>query len=86
LRKIFGSKREEVAGSWRRLRNEELHNLYTSSNTIRIIKSRRMRRARHVARLGEMRDVYKILVGKPEGKRPLGILSVCGGIILEWIL
>jgi hypothetical protein len=67
LREIFIPKREEVAGGWRRLHNEELHNLYTSPNIIRVIKSRRMRGEGHEARVGEMRNEYKILVGKPEG-------------------
>jgi hypothetical protein len=71
LRRIFGHKREEVAGGWRRLHNEELHNLYASPNAIKVIKSRRMRLAGHVARVGEMRNAYTILVEKPEGKRPL---------------
>jgi hypothetical protein len=57
---------------WRKLHNEELHNLYSSPSIIRIIKSRRMRLAGHVARMGETRNAYRILVGKPEGKRPLG--------------
>jgi hypothetical protein len=61
-----------VTGGWRKLHNEELHNLYSSPNIIRIIKSRRMRWAVHVARMGEKRNVYRLLVGKPEGKRPLG--------------
>jgi hypothetical protein len=61
-----------VTGGWRKLHNEELHNLYSSPSIIRIIKSRRMRRAGHVARMGEKRNVYSLLVGKPEGKRPLG--------------
>jgi hypothetical protein len=61
-----------VTGGWRKLHNEELHNLYSSPSIIRIIKSRRMRWARHVARMGEKRNVYRSLVGKPEGKRPLG--------------
>jgi hypothetical protein len=61
-----------VIGGWRKLHNEELHNLYCSPSIIRIIKSRRMRWAGHVARMGEKRNVYRILVGKPEGKRPLG--------------
>jgi hypothetical protein len=66
LRRIFGSKREEVAGGWRTLHNEELHNLYASPNIVRVIKSKRMRWTVHEERMGEM-NVY-ILVGKPEGK------------------
>jgi hypothetical protein len=61
-----------VTGEWRKLHNKELHDLYSSSNIIRIIKSRRMRWAGHVARMGEKRNAYRLLVGKPEGKRPLG--------------
>jgi hypothetical protein len=72
LRKIFGPKRDEVTGEWRELHNEELHNLYSSPDIIRQVKSRRMRWAGHVARMGEDRKVYKVLVGKPEGKRLLG--------------
>jgi hypothetical protein len=72
LRKIFGPKRDEVAGEWRKLHNEELRDLYFSLNIIRIIKSRRMRWAGHVARMGEKRNAYRLLVGKPEGKRPQG--------------
>jgi hypothetical protein len=71
LRRIFGPKRDEVTGEWRKLHNEELHNLYPSPNIIRMIKSRRMRWAEHVARMGEKRNAYRILVGKPEGRRPL---------------
>jgi hypothetical protein len=71
LRRIFGSKREED-GSWRKLHNDELHNLYYSPNIVRVITSRRMRWAGHVARMGEGRDVHRVLVGRPEGKRPLG--------------
>jgi hypothetical protein len=71
LRRIFGPKREEVAGDWRRLHNEELHNLYASPNIISVIKSRRIRKAGNAARMDEMRNAYKNLVGKPEGKRPL---------------
>jgi hypothetical protein len=72
LRKIFGLKRDEVTGGWRKLHNEELHDLYSSPSIIRIIKSRRMRLAGHVARMGEKSNVYKLLVGKSEGRRPLG--------------
>jgi hypothetical protein len=70
LRRIFGPKREGD-GSWRKLHNDELHSLYSSPNIIRMIKSRRMRWAGHVARIGEGRDVYRVLVGRSEGKRPL---------------
>jgi hypothetical protein len=72
LRRIFGPKRDEVTGEWRRLHNEELNNLYSSPNIVRVIKSRRMRWAGHVARMGEGRGAYRILVGRPEGRRPLG--------------
>jgi hypothetical protein len=72
LRGIFGPKGDEVTGEWRKLHSGELHNLYTSPDIIRQIKSGRMRWAGHVARLGEGRNVYRVLVGKPEGKRPLG--------------
>jgi hypothetical protein len=72
LRRIFGPKRDEVTGEWRRLHNEELNDLYSSPNIIRVIKSRRMRLAGHVARMGEQRGAYRILVGRPEGRRPLG--------------
>ena len=72
LRRIFGSTRDGVTGEWRKLHNEELNDLYSSPNIVRAIKSRRMRWAGHVARLRERRGVYRILVGKPEGKRPLG--------------
>jgi hypothetical protein len=70
LRRIFGAKKDEVKGEWRKLHNEELHNLYSSPNIIGQITSRRMRWAGHVARMGEERKVYKVLVGKLEGKRP----------------
>jgi hypothetical protein len=69
--RIFGPRRE-VDGSWRKLHNDELHNLYPSPNIIRVIKARRLRWAGHVARMGEGRGAYRILVGRPEGKRPLG--------------
>jgi hypothetical protein len=69
---LFGPKRDEVTGEWRKLRNEWLNDLYCSPNIVRVIKWGRMRWAGHVARMGEKRDVYMVLVGKPEGKRPLG--------------
>jgi len=72
LRRIFGPRRDDVTGEWRRLHNEELNDLYSSPNIVRVIKSRKMRWAGHVARIGEERGVYRVLVGKPEGKRPLG--------------
>jgi hypothetical protein len=72
LRRIFGPKRDEATADWRRLHNEELNDLYSSPNIIRVIKSRRMRWAGHVARMGEERVAYRILVGRPEGRRPLG--------------
>jgi hypothetical protein len=86
-----------VTGGWRRLHNEELHNLYSSPSIIRIIKLRRMRWAGHVTRMGEKRNVYRLLVGKPEGKRPLGRprcrwmdnikmdLSEIGMSVVDWI-
>jgi hypothetical protein len=72
LRRIFGSKRNEVTGEWRRLRNKELYALYSSLNIIQVIKSRRLRWAGHVARMGERRGACRALVGKPDGRRPLG--------------
>jgi hypothetical protein len=72
LRRIFGPTRDEVTGEWRKLHNRELQNLYSSPDIIRQIKSRRMRWAGHVARVGEGRTLYRVLVGKPEGRRPLG--------------
>jgi hypothetical protein len=72
LKKLFGPKRVEVTGEWRKLHNEELRDLYSSPSIIRIIKPRRIRWADHVARMGEKRNAYRLLVGKPEGKRPLG--------------
>ena len=72
LRRIFVPRRDEVTGEWRRLHNEELTDLYSSPNIVRVIKSRRMRWAGHVARMDEERGVYRVLVGKPEGRRPLG--------------
>jgi hypothetical protein len=72
LRRIFGSKREKVTGGWKKLHNEELRDLYSSPSIIRIIKSRRMRWAGHIDRMGEKRTAYRLLIGKLEGKRPLG--------------
>jgi len=72
VRRIFGPKRDEVTGGWRKLHNEELNDLYSSPYIVRVIKSRRMRWAGHVARMRERRGVYRVLVGKPEGKRTLG--------------
>jgi hypothetical protein len=72
LRRVFGPKRDEVTGEWRKMHNGELRNLYSSPDSIRQTKSRRMRWAGHVARMGEGRNVNRVLVGKPEGKRLLG--------------
>ena len=71
LRRIFGPKRDEVTGEWRKLHNEELYDLYSSPNIVQVIKSK-MRWAGHVALIGERKGVYRVLVGKPEGTRPLG--------------
>jgi hypothetical protein len=72
LRRIFGTKRDEVIRGWRKLHNEELRDLYSSPSIIRIVKARRMRWAGHVARMCEKRNAYRLLVGKPEGKSPIG--------------
>jgi hypothetical protein len=72
LRRIYGRKRDEVTGEWRKLHNEELRDLYSSPSIIRMIKSKRIRRDGRVARMGEKTNAYRLLVGKPEGKRPLG--------------
>jgi hypothetical protein len=85
LRRIFGSKRDALTGEWRKLQNEEMNGLYSLPNIVRMTKSRRMRWAGHVARMGEGRCVYRVLVGKPEGKRPLGRPRRRWGIILGWI-
>jgi hypothetical protein len=72
LRGIFGAKRDKGTGEWRKLHNEELHDLYSSPNIVQVMKLRRMKWAGHVARMGEERGLYRVLVGKPEGKRPMG--------------
>jgi hypothetical protein len=74
LRRIFGPMRDEETGGWRKLQNEDLHNLYSPPSIIRMIKSRWMRWAGHVARMGYRRNASRMMVGKPEGKRPLGRL------------
>ena len=83
--RLFGSKRDEVTGEWRKLHNEKLSDLYSLPNIVRVVKSRRMRWAGHVARMGKGRGMHRVLVGKPEGKRPLGDPDVDGRIILRWI-
>jgi hypothetical protein len=97
LRRIFGPKRDGVMGGWRKLHNEELHNLYSSPSIMSIMKSRRMRWVGYAAQMGEKRNVYRLLVGKSEGKRPLGRLryrwidnikmnlSEIGLSIVDWI-
>jgi len=97
LRKIFGPRRDDVTGEWRRLHNEELNDLYSSPNIVRVIKWRRMRWAGHVVRVGEGKGVYRVLVGKPEGRRPLGRprhkwadnirmdLQEVGCVYMDWI-
>jgi hypothetical protein len=72
LRSVFGPKRDEVTGEWRKLHIEELNDVYSLPNIVRVVKSRRIRWVGHVARMGEDRGVHRVLVGKPEGKRPLG--------------
>jgi hypothetical protein len=86
LRRIFGPKRDELTGLLKALHNEELRDLCSSPSIIRMITSRRMRWTGHVARIGEKSNAYRILVGKPEGKRPLGRQDVVRWIILGWIL
>jgi len=83
--RIFGPKRDEVTREWRKLHNEELNDLYCSPNIVRVIKSRRMRWAGHVAHMGERRGSCRVSVGKPEGNRPLGRSSADGRIILRWV-
>ena len=72
LRRVFGPKRDDVIVEWRKIHNEELSDMYSLPKIVRVVKSRRMRWTGHVARMGEGRGVYRVLVGKPEGKRPLG--------------
>ena len=85
LRKVFGPKRDEVTGELGKLHNEELNDLHSLPNIVRVVKSRRMRWAGHVARMGEDRGVHRVLVGKPEGKSHWGDQDVDGRIILRWI-
>jgi len=81
---LFGPKRDEVTGEWRKLYDGELNDLYCSPNIVLAIKSRRMRWAGHVARMGERRNAYRVLVGKPEGRDYLGDADIGGKIILKW--
>ena len=81
LRRMFGPKRDEVTGEWRKLHNEELNDLYSSPNILRVMKSRRMRWAGHVARMGEERGVYRVLVGNPRERGHLGDPGVDGRIL-----
>ena len=96
-RRVFGPKRDEVTGEWRKLHNEELTDLYSLPNTVRVVTSRRMGWAEHVAGMGEGRGVHRVLVGKPEEKRPMGRptrrwednikidLQEVGGILGDWM-
>jgi hypothetical protein len=86
LRRIYGQKRDEVRGGWRKLHNEERHNLYSSPSIIREMKLRRMRSAGHVARMGEKRNAYRILVGKPEKRDHKEDQDVDGWLVLKWII
>ena len=85
LRTAFGPRREEVTRQWRKQHNEEIYYLYSSPNIVRVKKSRRMRLEGHVARIGEKRGVYRVLVGKSEGKRPRGRPRCRWEVILKWI-
>ena len=85
LWRIFWPKRDEVTREWRKVHNEELNDLYSLPSVARVIKSRIMRWAEHVARMGERRGVYRVLMGKPEGRRPLEISGIDRRIILRWI-
>jgi len=84
-RRIFGPRENKVTGEWRRLHNEEINDLYSSPDIVRLIKSRRMKWMGHVAYMGERRGVYRLLLGKPEGKRPLGRPRHRWEIILRWV-
>jgi hypothetical protein len=86
LRRIFGPKRDEVTGKWRKSHNEEFHNLYSPPDIIRQVKSRRMRRAGHVARMGEERNLYTVLVGSPKERDHTENQGVGGRMGSEWIL
>jgi hypothetical protein len=85
LRRIFGPKRDEVTGEWGKLHNEELNDLHCSPSIVRVVKPRIMRWDGHVACMGERRGVCRVLVGKPEGKRPLGRPGLDGRVTLRWI-
>jgi len=85
LRRAFGPKRDEVTGEWRKLHNEELNDLYGSPNIVRVIKTRRMRWEGHVVHMGDRRGIYRVLVGKSEGKSNLEDPGIDGRIILKWI-
>jgi hypothetical protein len=85
LRKLIGPKRDEVTGEWRKLHNEKLNDLYSLPSIVRVVKSRRMRWAGHVARMGYVRGVHRLLMEKPVGKRPLGKPRQKWRIILRWI-
>jgi hypothetical protein len=85
LRRIFGPKRDEVTGKWRRIHNEELYTMCASPNIFRVIRSRRMRWVGHVLLMGENSGAYRVLVGKPEGKRPFEDPDVDRGIISKWV-
>jgi hypothetical protein len=85
LKRVFGAKRDDVTGEWRKLHNEELRDLYSLPNIVREVNSRRMRWAGHVARMGDGRGVHRVLVGKPEGKSHWGEPDVDGRIILRCI-
>jgi hypothetical protein len=84
LGRIFGRKRDEVTGSWRKLHDEELHGLYSSPSIVRVMKARRMRWAGHMALMGKVRGAYNVLVGRPEGRRPLGRREIGFGDV-DWI-